>query len=246
MMSEEYFFTIFLNKICEFLNLILPSGFLTRFVRGKPLHSQPKPVFLMKNINTVLNIIALVGVAVLFFLFSKGTKSSNHTSPGLDSGKVSGAPGSIAYFEMDTVEQHYNYIKDITEELKQKEQGVSNDLNATKKNYMNRIQQLQSQAANMNQQQGEAAQAEINQMQVDIQQKEARLSQELQEHKYKLMQDIQKKIEDFLKVYNQDKKYAYILSHQTGDFIYFKDSVNNITADVIKGLNDGYKKPEKK
>lgn len=202
----------------------------------------------MKNLNTVLNVVALVGIAVLFFLYFKGAPvgTSRTTTAGKDSNKVANAPGSIAYFEMDTVEQHYNYIKDITEELKLKEQAVSNELNATKKNYMTRIQQLQSQAATMNQQQGDAAQAEINQMQQDIQQKEGRLSQELQEHKFKLMQDIQKKIEDFLKTYNQDKKYAYILSHQTGDFIYYKDSLNNITDDVVKGLNDGYKKPEKK
>lgn len=211
-----------------------------RYIRSQNLS------FLMKNINTVLNIVALVAIAVLFFLFFKNHPSSKPASAAVNPNKANSAPGSIAYFEMDTVEQHYNYIKDITEELKQKEQGIGNQLNETKKKYMNRIQQLQSQSATMNQQQGEAAQAEINQMQQDIQQQEAKLSQELQEHKFKLMQDIQKKIEDFLKTYNQDNKYAYILSHQTGDFIYYKDSLNNITADVVKGLNDGYKKPEKK
>jgi outer membrane protein len=196
----------------------------------------------MKNINTILNIICLVAIAVLFFLLLKpGSSASvaNHT--GKDSSRK-GNPGSIAYFEMDTVERHYNYIKDVQYQLKGRQQAITNELEATKKSYMGRIQQLQSKAATMSQQEGEAAQAEINQMQNDLQQKEARLSQELQEQQFKLMQDINKKIEDYLQIYNKDKKYAYILSHSPGDFIYFKDSANNITSELIKGLNDGYKK----
>ena len=197
----------------------------------------------MKNVNTVLNVVSLVAIAVLFFLLFK--QSSNTTGSGntkKDSAvKTSNTPG-IAYFEMDSVERQYNYIKDVQEQLKGRQLAITNDLNATKKSYMGRIQQLQSKAATMSQQEGESAQAEINQMQGELQQKEARLSQELQEQQFKLMQDINKKIEDYLQTYNKDKKYAYILSHSAGDFIYFKDSSNNITSDIIKGLNEGYKK----
>lgn len=198
----------------------------------------------MKNVNTVLNIISLVAIVVLFFLFYKsGTPASVSTQRGKNAAAINIPGGGIAYFEMDTVEHHYAYIKDVQEQLKGRQQAISNELNTTKKSYMNRIQQLQSKAPTMSQQEGEAAQAEINQMQQELQQKEARLSQELQEHQFKLMQDINKRIEEYLKSYNKDKKYAYIFSHSPGDFIYFKDSLNNITPDIIKGLNDGYKKP---
>jgi outer membrane protein len=197
--------------------------------------------FLMKNVNTVLNVICLLAIAVLFFLFFKSASpAKTNTVNKSDSSKSSIA--SIAYFEMDTVERRYNYIKDVQDQLKGRQAAISNELNATKKNYMNRIQQLQGKAATMSQQEGEAAQAEINQMQNELQQKEARLSQELQEQQFKLMQDINKKIEDYLQTYNKEKKYAYILSHSPGDFIYFKDSSNNITEELVKGLNDGYKK----
>lgn len=197
----------------------------------------------MKNVNTVLNVICLAAIAVLFILFFRsGDPASNAKQVKTDSSGSTNVASSIAYFEMDTVERHYNYIKDVQEQLKGRQQGITNELNATKKSYMTRIQQLQSQAATMSQQEGEAAQAEINQMQGELQQKEARLSQELQEQQFKLMQDINRKIEDYLQIYNKDNKFTYILSHSPGDFIYFKDSSNNITNDIIKGLNDGYKK----
>jgi len=196
----------------------------------------------MKNVNTVLNIVSLAAIAVLFFLFLKPGDPGNHvTHAKKDTSGVNNAT-SIAYFEMDTVERHYNYIKDVQEQLKGRQQAITNELNSTKKSYMTRIQQLQSRAATMSQQEGESAQAEINQMQSELQQKEARLGQELQEQQFKLMQDINKKIEEFLQTFNKNKRYTYILSHSPGDFIYYKDSSNNITDEVIKGLNEGYKK----
>jgi outer membrane protein len=197
----------------------------------------------MKNLSTVLHILSLVLIGVLFFLLFRNSNTGN-TKVGtkhVDSAR-GGIQGAIAYFEMDTIERHYNYIKDVREQLKGKEQAITNELNNTKKGYLNRIQELQTKSASMSQAEGEAAQAEINQMQQDLQQKEARLGQELQEQQFKLMQDIFKKIEEYLKVYNQDKRYAYILSHNTGDMIYFKDSTNDITAELIKGLNEAYKK----
>ncbi len=205
------------------------------------LHSQPKLV-LMKNVNTLLNVICLVAIAVLFFLFFKSPNPAKTNSVKKSDSTNSTVAASIAYFEMDTIERHYNYIKDVQDQLKGRQAAISNDLNATKKSYMNRIQELQGKSATMSQQEGEAAQAEINQMQNELQQKEARLSQELQEQQFKLMQDINKKIEDYLRNYNKDKKFAYILSHSPGYFIYFKDSSNNITDELVKGLNEGYKK----
>lgn len=197
----------------------------------------------MKQINTILHIVSLVAIAILFFLLLKPggpvAEIKHHSKDSIGVAQT----GTIAYFEMDTIERHYNYVKDVQAQLKSRQQAISNELESTKKSYMGRIQQLQSKAATMSQQEGEAAQAEINQMQMDLQQKEGRLTQELQEQQFKLMQDINKKIEDYLAVYNKDGKYSYILSHSPGDFIYFKDSSNNITTEIIKGLNEGYKKP---
>ena len=57
----------------------------------------------------------------------------------------------------------------------------------------------------------------------------------------KKMQQIKMKIEDFLKLYNKDKNYAYILS-SSSNIIYYKDSTYNITTELISGLNEAYKK----
>ncbi|MCU0395155.1 MAG: OmpH family outer membrane protein [Chitinophagaceae bacterium] len=195
----------------------------------------------MKNLSTILSGAALAGVAVLFFLhFSGNTNNNPVKKPAADPN--SHTHGQIAYFDMDSVEQHYDFVKEVREELKKQESNISNELNNMKKGYMNRIQQLQAKAAGMSQQEGEAAQAEINQMQMNLQQKEAKLTQELQEKQFKMMQEINEKIASFLKEYNANKHYSYIISRSPGDFIYLTDSTFNITEDLIKGLNAGFKK----
>ena len=52
------------------------------------------------------------------------------------------------------------------------------------------------------------------------------------------------KIEAYLQEYNKNHNYTYIVSYEQGLF-YYKDSVNNITADLIKGLNERYKPSSK-
>ncbi len=193
----------------------------------------------MKNTGTILGGIALAAVAVLYVLHFTGAKSGGSNS---DSPKSSShTHGHVAYFEMDSVEQHYQFIKDARDEIKKAEESISGELNGMKKGYMGRVQQLQSQAPTMSQQDGERAQAEINQMQVNLQQREAKLTQELQEKQFKMMKDINDKIAVFLKGYNADKRYAYIISRSPGDFVYYADSAFNITKDVIEGLNKTYK-----
>jgi outer membrane protein len=182
-------------------------------------------------------------VAVLFFLHFKNPSGGNSKNTGTTKDSLAlPTEGRIAYFEMDSIESQYQYIKEVQSQLKSKEQSMAGELQGMRNSYMGRIQQLQQKAPSMSQQEGEAAQAEIDQMQRNMQQKEATLTQSLQEQQFKLMQAINKKIEDFMTEYNKGKGFSYIISRQAGDFIYFKDSTYNITADVIKGLNEQYNK----
>ncbi len=207
----------------------------------------------MKNFNNIALAVLALAVGVLYFLHfgANPGKKKGATAPGSDSTGTSVA-GRIAYFEMDSLEQQYLYIKEVQSKLKQREQVMTAELQGMRNGYMGRIQQLQSKASTMSQQEGESAQAEINQMERTLQQKEGKMAQELQEEQFKLMQDINKKIEEYLAEYNASKGYAYIISRQAGDFIYYKDSTFDITDDLVRGLNDKYneekgaKKEEKK
>ena len=85
---------------------------------------------------------------------------------------------------------------------------------------------------------------EINQMQQDLQAKKQSLDNDLFNYNSKMKEDILTRIQNYLKEYNKDGRYAYILSYEPG-FMFYKDSTLNITRAVIDGLNKEYTETKK-
>lgn len=69
------------------------------------------------------------------------------------------------------------------------------------------------------------------------------MNNEMQDESMKKMLDVRQKITDYLKEYNANKGYAFIVGNNDASIaFYYKDAAYDITADVIKGLNERYKK----
>jgi outer membrane protein len=145
---------------------------------------------------------------------------------------------------MDSVENNYEYLKDIRNELKGKEQQLTVQLNQMKNRYMDKVNKFQQEAQTMTQEKQGAIQQDLMQEQKMIQNKEQAVGHELQDASFNKMREVNKTIEDFLKEYNKDKGYSYILAYQPGT-IYYKDTNFDITQDVLKGLNANYKQKKK-
>lgn len=197
----------------------------------------------MKNIATVLSILALVLIGVLFYLhFSSNPNSGSNASKAINHDSTN---FRIAYFDIDSLQEHYEYFKDISAEIKTKENAITSELSNMQTSYQKKIREWQQRGPNMTQSEGEAAQREYAQMQQRYEQRQVALEQDLQKHKMDKMNDVRKKIEDYLKEYNKQKGYAFILSYEPGFMLYYKDSVYDITNDVIRGLNGQYKNEKK-
>ena len=60
------------------------------------------------------------------------------------------------------------------------------------------------------------------------------------------MLDLKNKIQDFLKTYSIQKGYAYVFATSSDDnVIYFKDSLRNITTDILAQIKNAYKSGQK-
>lgn len=198
----------------------------------------------MKNISTILSSVALLAVGVLFYLHITHTEELKRQIT-VNNNKHDTSNFRIAYFDIDTLQEHYNSFQDAEEKIKAKENASKNQLNALNASYQKRLRELQEKAPTMTQADGEAAQRELAQLEKQFQQKELELDQELKKMQMDLMTDLHKQVEDYLKTYNQGKGYAYIFSYSPGVLMYYKDSLYDITGDMIKGLNTLYKKEKK-
>jgi len=187
----------------------------------------------------VFNIVLLVLVGVLFYLYFSQNKKMDPAKGQsvLPGGKMAPTSG-IAYFEMDSVTNAFAMVKDIKVDLEKSEQQFSNELSRMEKEIMSKAQEYQSQT-NMSQVQSEVATKDIQDRQQRYQAKKAEYEQRYQDMHIAKRLEVRTKIEEFLKEFNKNKNYTYIFSNEPG-FIYYHDTAYNITADLIKGLNDKY------
>lgn len=197
----------------------------------------------MRNLSTVLSIVAIVLTGVLFYLhFSSQDKLTKNVEA---VNKNTQTNFRIAYFDIDSLQTNYEYFKDAFGQVKSKESSMNAELSDMTSRYQKRIRELQAKGENMSQSEGEAAQKEFNMMQQRYAERKATLEQDLQKHQIDLMTAVRKSVEDYLKEYNKTKGYAFILSYEPGVMMYYKDSVYDITSDLLKGLNAKYKENKK-
>jgi outer membrane protein len=189
----------------------------------------------------ILNVLLLIAVAVLFYLHFSSSKTTGVKIAEHRPSAQKDMECRIAYFEMDSIESSFTLVKDVKNELGREEDKMNSEMASLEKKYRDRITQFQSQAQTMTQVQSEMANREVLQMQETIKGKKQELDSKYQDLYMRKMRDVKSKIEDFLKEYNAEKGYSYIVAYEPGLF-YYKDTAYNITPDVIKGLNTRYEK----
>ena len=194
-----------------------------------------------KNISLVFNVFLLVLVGILFYLHFSSSKEKNTSKSLVVADNIPAGNFKIAYFEMDSIENNYEYLKDVKGQLKAKETELTNQLTTLKNRYMEKVNNFQKEAQNMSQEKQSAMQNDLLNEQKMLQNKEQSMGAELQDESFKRLQVVNKTIEEYLQEYNKDKGYSYILGYQSGQ-IYYKDAKFDITAPVLAGLNERYKK----
>lgn len=185
----------------------------------------------------VKNGLILAAVAGVFAACQQGNKPA--TAKGADSTVQSnGTDQRLAYVDIDSLEAHYEYFKEKKAELDKKKEAAQNEISGRERQLQNELYALQQKAPTMTQAEGQAAEASLQkkaqQHEVDRQNKYA----QLQTQEAQFNEDLQKRLDESIKKYNADKRYAFIFSYRAGaSNILFKDEAYDITKEVIRELN---------
>ena len=203
----------------------------------------------MKSVQTILLLLLTAAVAVLFVLHFSGKKvvAVPVKTDSRDSASVPVQQLRVAYIDLDTIQKYYEYFKlkndDIERDKQRIENQIQSELNKLEKD---RIEFLKKGQA-ITQVDAEKFQQEYQTRYQQIGQRQQTLQGQHLESQAKAIDDIQKRINDYLKEYNRTGKYSFIFSTGEGNLtLYYKDSAFNITNDVVKGLNDVYRQTRKK
>lgn len=195
----------------------------------------------MKNLSIILNIVLLAAVGYLYYYDFSGKKAkdvaakinSTYMNPDTNGRRL-----PLAYVELDSLNENITFIKERRKELEAEMKAIEAEqengyrgLQAQKDNFLKK-------GAAITEREAQEFQGKLMDQQQQIDNRKQALTQKLNEKSFGIMEDIQKKLKEFLSDYNKDKKFMYIFTTGTGlDYMVYKDSASNITNDVIRGMN---------
>ena len=195
----------------------------------------------MKNGLLVWNIVlTLVAGYLLITHFSKKSSTTAEVRTSTARGEDSVSPGTlrIAYFEMDSIEESYDMVRDVKSAINSEEEKYNKEVDRLNAPLREKYIQFQNARTAQEQQQ---LQGELQSMDNQVKRQRQELDQKYQNFVTQNNLSLRRSLEDFLLKFNADKKYTYIIAYEQGLF-YYKDSTYNITSEVLRGLNKEYSK----
>ncbi len=198
----------------------------------------------MKNLPLILSALALVGVVVLFGMRSSSQDSTPTTTTARTSAPAGDGSLRIAIINQDTLNLYYNFIEDARGELMDTENKQRRQLQAKQVRFQKDVQSFQSQleAGLLSQNKAQQMEQELGQRQQDLMMEAQTLERGLLQRQKTLQDTLYQKVDQFLSKFNEDKKYAYIFMYaQGGMFWYDPTHAEDITQEVLDGLNADYK-----
>ncbi|WP_431214595.1 OmpH family outer membrane protein [Puia sp. P3] len=195
----------------------------------------------MNKISTILAVVA-IALAASFYVIQNKQIRELKAEAGAVKKPTAGVNFRIAYFDLDSLQAHYDGFKEAQDQARTKENDMSMTLTRMDRDNQKKIEAWRQKGNTMTQAEGEQAQREY----ADMQQRFAATKQQLEQDQYKFTEElrskIRKNIEDFLKKYNKERNYSYIFAYDPNSFVYGKDSAYDITSEIVNGLNSEYKK----
>lgn len=188
-------------------------------------------------------------VAVLYVLHFTGSSKKTGTQPANVDPKRDPASEHvrIAYIDLDTIKAHYEYFKLKNDEIEREKQRIENEIQGgVNKLEKDRMEFLKRGEA-ITQIEAENFQREYQKRYEQLSMRRENLLNQHMNNQAKALDDIQKRINDYLEEYNKTAGYNFIFSTGEGNLtLYYKDAAFDITKEVLKGLNEAYQQSKKK
>jgi outer membrane protein len=194
----------------------------------------------MNKALLIFNIVLLIALAYLYYAFFTSNKDVQPAAPQQQTSNK--ASFRIAYFDLDTLEKYYVFAKETRDYLKDKNDAMEAKLNKIRQDYTAKVNDYNKRGATLSQTEQSQMQEDLARLDNYYSQQQQSLGQDFQGEYMQKMLALKNKIQGFLKNYSVEKGYDYVFATSSDDnVIYYKDSVRNITTDVVDKLNAEYK-----
>ncbi|MBQ9752177.1 MAG: OmpH family outer membrane protein [Paludibacteraceae bacterium] len=195
----------------------------------------------MNKIQILINVILVAAVAALFVIFfSKKAPAATET---LVTGTSEVMP--VAYLNVDSLLANYTFAQEASEKLMSKQEDARVKMNTKLRTFQNEVADFQRKLENnafLSRERAEKEQQRLAKKEQELQELEAKLTQDIMIENQKLNQQLADSLNNFLKEFNADGRYHIILSNTAKDNVLMANEQYDITNDVVNGLNARYQK----
>ena len=197
----------------------------------------------MKQIHYVIEAVLAVAIIILFIMMPRSSASKTKTTN--PKAEQAAATLPIAFVRMDSLASQYEYYRDMNKQLaaeaEQNQRTLAAKMNAMQKAAEDFQRRLRTNAFT-SEDAARVKQEKILKMQEEGQRLELSMTQTLANKQAEANDKMYRIVREQVSEMNKDGKYRYILTNVGLENLLYADSTLDITDDVVKFLNDHYRK----
>ena len=195
----------------------------------------------MNKLQIVINVVLVAAVAALFVIFYSDKKSAPAEVVVAESLEVM----PVAYLNVDSLLANYTFAQVASDKLMSKQEDARVKMNTKLRTFQNEVADFQRKLENnafLSRERAEKEQQRLAKKEQELQELEAKLTQDIMLENQKLNLQLADSLTNFLQLFNADGRYHIILSNNAKDNVLMAGKQYDITDEVIEGLNARYTK----
>ncbi len=192
----------------------------------------------MNKIQLTINIVLVAAVAALFIIIFACKPACQ--APVCDQPVSNGAQLQVAYLNLDSLLLNYTFAVEANEKLMSKQEDARLKLNTRARKLQDEMATFQRKLENnafLSRERAESEQQKLIKKQQDLQELEAKLTNDILAENQKLNLQLQDTLNNFLKEFNANGRYQIIFANTASDNVLLAQPGYDVTAEVIAALN---------
>ena len=150
---------------------------------------------------------------------------------------------AIVFINSDSLSKNYAYVKDMDKRLTTKSDAAKSDLQSKGEAFQREVAEYQKNASTLPADQRQTTEQRLQREQQQLQSYQQNAAAEVQNEQSVEMGKLYDKISEFIKSYAKEKGYKMVLTYSKNNTsMLYGDASLDVTADVVKKLNDAYAK----
>jgi outer membrane protein len=202
----------------------------------------------MKRLPLILSIVSLAGViaiGILYYIDKGAAATPTEKSTKDEAGSFDISSNSIAYINIDTVVNNFDFYHDLKQKFDNKYKTSEAELASKERAYKKEVEDYQYKV-----QRGLVTRADAEQLeqhilneQQNLMSLQENLRMELAEEEQVMLRQVLNSITVYLEELQAEYKYQFVFGTTTvGGNVLYADKNLDITSQVVKGLNEKYRK----